>query len=260
MILVLVFATAILLLIWIVHRLRVNRKKNGSPDFRIKMKDILNREVVFYQKLNDAEKERFETAVNDFINRVHLEWVGAEANDLDRVLVAASAVIPIFGFGNWRYPNLTNVIIYPDTFNSEFGFSSGDRSILGMVGSGYMNGQMLLSQKSLREGFAAHNQYSHTAIHEFVHLLDKADGTTDGIPYLLLDKPYILPWINLVHQEIREICEGRSDINPYGAINESEFLAVVAEYFFTQPELLHQRHPELYALLKKAFQQSPKTT
>lgn len=67
--------------------------------------------------------------------------------------------------------------------------------------------------------------------------------TSAVIPSLLLDKLYILPWTNLVYQEIKKIDKGNSDINPYGASNESEFLAVVSEYFFSQPKQLKQKHP-----------------
>jgi Mlc titration factor MtfA (ptsG expression regulator) len=251
------FVTATIIFIFIFTK-RLSRKSVGKAStLPLKCKDLLAQEVPYYQHLKDADKERFETSINNFINRVTIEWVGLEANDKDRVLVAASAVIPIFGFGEWQYPNLTNVILYPDAFNHEFAFEGGNRNILGMVGGGYMNGQMILSQKSLREGFSIPNSHQNTAIHEFVHLLDKSDGATDGIPSLLLDKLYILPWTNLVYQEIKKIDKGNSDINPYGASNESEFLAVVSEYFFSQPKQLKQKHPELYGLLEKVFQQSP---
>ncbi len=220
---------------------------------RFDFRNILLEDVSFFQDLEDAEKTRFEIEVNNFLSRVTVEFIGLEENDQDKVLIAASAIIPIFNFGNWQYPNLTNVILYPDTFNHEFQFKEGDRSILGMVGNGYLNGQMVLSQKALREGFLNANTKGSTGIHEFVHLLDKSDGAVDGIPSLLLDKSYILPWIKVMHQEIQKINRGESDINPYGATNESEFLAVVAEYFFTQPTKMEQKHPELYELLKKVF-------
>jgi hypothetical protein len=74
--------------------------------------------------------------------------------------------------------------------------------------------------------------------------------TSAVIPSLLLDKLYILPWTNLVYQEIKKIDKD-------SASNESEFLAVVSEYFFSQPKQLKQKHPELYGLLEKVFQQSP---
>ncbi len=35
-----------------------------------------------------------------------------------------------------------------------------------------------------------------TGIHEFVHLLDKEDGSVDGLPEALLAKQYTLPWLH----------------------------------------------------------------
>ncbi len=47
------------------------------------------------------------------------------------------------------------------------------------------------------------------------------------------------------------IQKGKSDINPYAAKNEAEFLAVASEYFFKQPELMQHKHPQLFDLLSK---------
>lgn len=221
---------------------------------------ILQQEVRYYQHLNDADKQRFEKKVAQFLGEVRIEGVGASIDDTDRIFVAASAVIPIFGFPDWHYGNLTDVLIYPDTFNEEFQFEGTNRSILGMVGSGYMNGKMILSQHALRQGFQVSNDKSNTAIHEFVHLLDKADGAVDGIPEYLLAHQYTIPWIDLMQQKIEEIRAHQSDINPYGATEKSEFFAVAAEYFFERPELLQEKHPRLYECLEKIFHQSPSTT
>lgn len=253
----LIFILVPLFLISIFISFYFSKKRNQktsylSPTYR----NILLRDVAFYQELDEKEKNSFEIAINDFITRVTIEFIGLEENDEDKVYIASSAIIPIFRFGNWQYPNLTNVVLYPDTFNHDFQFNEGNRSILGMVGNGFLNGQMVLSQKALREGFLNPHSKGSTGIHEFVHLLDKSDGAIDGIPSLLLDKTYILPWIKVMHQEIQKINSGESDINPYGSTSESEFLAVVAEYFFTQPLKMKEKHPDLYRLLAKAFGQT----
>mgnify|MGYP003870227291 CR=1 FL=1 len=65
------------------------------------------------------------------------------------------------------------------------------------------------------------------------------------------------PTLNLIQEEIKKISTNHSDINPYGATNEGEFFAVVSEYFFERPDLLESKHPELYKLLVKVFQQQP---
>jgi MtfA peptidase len=221
-------------------------------------KSILQQEVPFYRQLNASEKFSFERRVQHFLGKVKVTGIKTTVEDIDRVLVAASAIIPIFNFDNWQYINLHEVLLYPDSFNHEFEQQGAGRDILGMVGSGAMNNMMILSQLELRQAFSNKTGKSNTAIHEFVHLVDKTDGAIDGSPSFLLDKQYIVPWIQRMRQEIELIKDDQSDIDAYGASNESEFFAVVAEYFFERPELLQQKHPELYTLLTKIF--NPKTT
>ena len=60
---------------------------------------------------------------------------------------------------------------------------------------------MILSRKALHYGFSNKTDKGNTAIHEFIHLLDKADGVIDGIPAALLDKQYTIPYLQLVHKK-----------------------------------------------------------
>lgn len=240
-----------------------NKKDNSIPangdGLSSNLLQILQHHVHYYSKLSITEKKRFENLVAGFIETVRIEGVGLEITDLDRVLIASSAIIPIFGYKEWRYTNLTNVILYPDAFNNDFQFDGEQegRSIMGMVGSGYMNGQMLLSRAALLKGFSAASGKSNTGIHEFVHLLDKSDGATDGVPENVLSHEYATPWLKMMHQEISRIKKGNSDIDPYGATNEAEFLAVASEYFFEKPDQFQQKHPELYEQLSRIYKQNP---
>jgi len=232
-------------------------KANAAAKSNTDYKAILTGQVAYYRNLDDTGKAKFENLVADFLLYVRIEGVGTEITDIDRLLIASSAVIPIFGFPGWKYQNLTNIILYPDTFDQEFQFEGEDRNILGMVGSGYMNGQMLLSRAALVKGFSKSAGAGNTAIHEFVHLLDKSDGATDGIPENLLPHEYAVPWVKMMHQEMHRIEEGKSDINPYALTNEAEFLAVAAEYFFEKPGQLKIKHPGIYESLSRIFMQDP---
>lgn len=220
-------------------------------------KQILNDYVGYYQKLDKSKKLRFEQKVAEFFASVRIEGVELELTTLDELLIASSAVIPIFGFEDWQYKNLSSVLLYPDTFNKDFQFEGGERNIMGMVGSGYMNGQMILSRSALRHGFSKSAGKENTAIHEFVHLLDKSDGATDGVPENLLAHEYTLPWIKMMREEIEKIEDNKSDINPYAITNEAEFFAVVSEYFFEKPDLFKEKHPKLYLQLSRIFAQQP---
>lgn len=215
---------------------------------------ILEEQVAFYRALNKEDRQRFENKMTTFLNGITIEGIRTTVDDIDRVFIAASAVIPIFAFPNWQYSNLTNVLLYPEHFNQEFDMQVHEKPVMGMVGSGYMNHKMILSKPALHEGFKNETDKNNTAIHEFVHLLDKMDGDIDGVPELLLQKQYIIPWIGLMHKEIENIITENSDINPYGASSKAEFFAVAAEYFFEKPELFREKHPELFELMKTIFE------
>jgi Mlc titration factor MtfA (ptsG expression regulator) len=217
-------------------------------------KDLLEKNVSYYAQLSHIDKERFEYKVQEFLMHTKITGIETEVSELDRLLVASSAIIPIFNFDNWHYPSIDEVLLYPNTFNQQFEISGKDRNILGMVGDGVMNGKMLLSRMALEQGFKNENDKKNTAIHEFVHLIDKSDGITDGIPSLLMEKQYIIPWLHLMNKEMEKIRKNESDINSYGATNQAEFFAVASEYFFERPHLLEQKHPELYAQLKHFFE------
>jgi len=226
-------------------------KEPFPTDWRI----ILSQEVSFCNSLSEEEKNRFEYKVQEFLLNCRITGIETNIDATDKVLVASSAIIPIFEFNDWKYANIHEVLLYPSMFNEKFETKGSDRGILGMVGSGYMEGKMILSQPALKHGFKNESDKKNTAIHEFVHLIDKTDGSIDGIPSLLLEKQYAIPWIDLINRKIDEIYDGESDINPYGGTNRAEFFSVVSEYFFERPKLLAKNHPDLYKLLKRIFKQ-----
>lgn len=226
-----------------------------QEDFPTEWRIVLNQKVSFYVSLSEEEKQFFERKVSEFLSNCRITGVQVEIDDTDRLLVASSAVIPIFQFPEWRYANLYEVLLYPSSFDEKFQTAGPDRTILGMVGTGYMEGKMILSKPALHHGFDNETDKRNTGVHEFIHLIDKMDHTIDGIPAVLMQKQYAIPWISLIEKKIDEIYANKSDINPYGATSRIEFFAVISEYFFERPKLLEQKHPELYGLLEQIFRQ-----
>jgi Mlc titration factor MtfA (ptsG expression regulator) len=231
-----------------------SRQKTNTANNTVIKTALLATNVLFYAKLSDADKTAFENDMQYFLSHVKITGVDTSVEELDTMLIAAAAVVPVFHFKEWRYQNLQEVLLYSDAINMDFETSgNADRNILGMVGTGAFEGKLLLSKQSLHEGFSNKTDKLNTAVHEFVHLIDKSDGDTDGVPNLLLDKQFVLPWLNLMHEQMQQIAKGQSDINPYGFTNKAEFFAVASEYFFEQPELLEEKHPELYQMLNVIF-------
>ncbi|MFD0963590.1 M90 family metallopeptidase [Pseudofulvibacter geojedonensis] len=241
---------------YITNKKEVIVQKFGG-DLTTKQKNLLLENVLYYKNLTELEKESFTKRVAFFLKTTTIKPVDCKVTDLDKIYIGASAIIPVFGFDNWRYSNLKVVYVFPDAFNEIFQYKGNrnNRRILGMVGTGYLQYKMILSLKALRHGFENKTDKNNTAIHEFVHLIDMADGTIDGLPSSIIEKPYTLPWLDLIHRKIEKIDDGKSDINPYGATSKVEFFAVASEYFFERPKLLKRKHPKLYKKLSIFFKQ-----
>lgn len=230
-----------------------------KKSFPLKFREILGKKVRYYTKLSLSQKEEFEKRVLKFLAEKRITGVDTEVSDTDRLLVAASAIIPMFAFPYYSYRGVNEILLYPNSFDKEFQTNNAvqRRNILGMVGNGFMNGNVLLSKPDLEAAFDGTKHKSNVGIHEFIHLIDKADGAMDGVPEILFEHSFALPWISELKKEIKNIEQGHSDINPYALTNEAEFLAVVGEYFFDDPEKMKSLHPELYDFLVHIFHQEP---
>ena len=231
------------------------RKTPFPPSWRA----ILEEYVAFYRALSAEDQARFETEVQIFLHETRVTGIQTEVDDTTLVLVGASAIIPVFGFPEWEYENLGEVLIYPRSFTREFRMEGPGRTVQGMVGTGIMRGILILSKPALLAGFQVVNDKHNVGIHEFVHLLDGADGEFDGIPERFLDRAYIAPWVKLVHTEMERIRQGDSSLPSYGGVSPVEFFSVSAEYFFEHPRSLQKDHPELYDLLQRVFQQDTRS-
>ncbi len=243
----------VLLLIIIIILLVFKPKREEAFSWPLNYQDLLADYVRFYVDLNEDGKKIFEEKFQKFMTAVKITGAGAEVEDLDRVLIGAAAVIPVYFIPDWEYVNLREVLVYPGNFNMDFDQHGNDRMISGMVGTGSMENVMILSKWELRQGFINSASHHNTAIHEFVHLIDKMDGTLDGVPELLLERKYVAEWQQQLQLTMEKIRNGESKINPYGATSPVECFAVVAEVFFEQPEMLRETNAALYQMLRKIF-------
>ncbi|MBY0477130.1 MAG: zinc-dependent peptidase [Chitinophagaceae bacterium] len=240
----------IILIVLIAFRIRRPKPLHQLPD---NYKELLNDYVTFYRELNESGKEHFEQRIDQFLSAVKITGVNAEAEDLDRIFIAAAAIIPVYTIQDWQYINLHEVLLYPGAFNEEFDQHGADRNIAGMVGTGALQYAMVLTKWQVRQGFINNNDTHKTAIHEFVHLIDKMDGTMDGVPEIILERKYIDQWKQLMYTSMQQIKNGQSDIDRYGSTNTAEFFAVISEYFFMQPGQLQSNHPDVFHMLQRIY-------
>ena len=235
------------------------RKQTVRQDFPAEWRKILHDRIGFYHTLDDEGKARFEKMVQLFLSEKRITGIETEIDDLTKMLVASSAIIPIFGFQDWEYQNLGEVLVFPGSikrYENEKNEVVGE--MLGRVNPFQNDHYVTLSKPALERGFADMQDRKNVGIHEFAHMLDQADGEIDGIPKAYLPDELVRPWQELMLRKIKSIHDGESEINSYGGTSEAEFFAVITEYFFEKPGQLAENHPQLYDLLTKIFHQKPR--
>jgi Mlc titration factor MtfA (ptsG expression regulator) len=214
---------------------------------------ILRDHVAFYRALGEAEKVRFRQMVAVFLDEVRISGVGTDVDDTVRLLVAASAVIPVFGFSDWDYRRLGEVLIYPSSFSEKYEHKGGrDENILGLTGRGHLRGVMVLSKPDLLADFARPERGANVGIHEFVHEVEQEE-VDRGLPAEVPPEA-ARRWVRYVAAELAHP-SNRADANAYAYTNDREYLAVLGEYFFSAPDALKKKDLALYEMLRKLFHQ-----
>jgi Mlc titration factor MtfA (ptsG expression regulator) len=243
---------------WLVRRRCLRRLKVMRQPFPALWEHILQSHVLFFRSLPDHEKERFRQFVKVFLDEVRITGVRTQVDDVVRVLVAASAAIPVFGFQDWEYRGLGEVLVYPGSFGEKYQTTgAADENTLGMVGLKHLSGVMILSRPSLIDGFDNPAAHDNVGVHEFVHLVETEEAD-NGLPREVSPQA-VRDWVRYVAHELSHPAKNHPFINSYAYTNEHEFLAVLAEYFFTSPDLLQKKDPRLYALLRQMFHQDTRS-
>ena len=125
-----------------------------------------------------------------------------------------------------------------------------------MSGQTHAWGTVILSAPALRQSFADPDDAFHVGLHEFAHLLDVHQAHFDGL-LPGLDARRSREWAALIEREMERLRRGKSVLDPYGAEEPAEFMAVAVEAFFEAPLAMRRRHAEMYALLSAYFRQDP---
>jgi Mlc titration factor MtfA (ptsG expression regulator) len=240
------------IVLWRTPRRREARRRNAlSGPFPAAWRSLLEERYDHYSRLPAPLRARFEDDLRIFLAEKRITGVGIEATDELRLLVAASAVTLTVGWPDAEWDQLGEVLLYPQGFDRDYTFENAD-----LAGEAHGWGTVILSAPTLLESFEYPDDGYHVGIHEFAHLLDVEQSHFDGIP-AGFDERSGREWYSLVKREIERIRRGKSVLDPYGAEDPVEFFAVAVEAFFEVPQLLRDRHREVYAMLSAYFQQDP---
>lgn len=194
---------------------------------------------------------------------------GLVIDDAMAVAVAAQACLPVLELGLGLYDATRTVVLHP----AEVEAPRRDHDDIGLVhewaeelaGEAMDGGPLMLAWSAIEAGAAqaADAPVFNVVIHEFVHLIDMANGAADGLPPLpsAADSRRWLAELTLAWDRFADRVAHRepSCIDPYGTGELDEFFAVAAEAFFVQPLRLRDEDAALYRQLAAYFRQDPAT-
>ena len=191
-----------------------------------------------------------------FLDEVRVTGVRTEVDDTVRVLVAAGAIIPVFGFEDWDYHRLGEVLVYPGAFDRGYQTEqAADANILGLTGLGHLRGVVILSKPSLLAGFADLPGPENVGVHEFAHLVEQGE-VEGGLP------PEVPPevvrqWVGYVARELAHPSNRRRRDQRLRLHQRARVLRRPLRVLLGSPEVLKAKDPVLYGLLRKLFHQDP---
>jgi Mlc titration factor MtfA (ptsG expression regulator) len=231
--------------------------------------DLWKRTLVrypFLQRRDLALAAELRRLTSLFLDRKEFSAAGGLTlrNDIV-VAIAAQACLPVLRLGLDRYDGFVGIVVHPGAVVARR-HATDETGVVHeydetLAGEAMARGPVMLSWQDVRAAGQHGGSAYNVVIHEFAHVLDLADGASNGAPLLPPDLP-AAEWAAVMTAEFARftalVDAGASTVlDPYGAQGEDEFFAVASEAFFVGPGPLKDEHPALYALFARFYRQDP---
>jgi hypothetical protein len=237
--------------------------KRAIPD------DLWKRTLVrypFLRRREPADELKLRRVTSLFLDRKEFSAAGGlRLTDAIAVAIAAQASLPVLRLGLDRYDGFVGIVVHPDQVVARREVADEDGVVHEydevLAGEAMDGGPVMLSWRDVRGASQGAASGYNVVIHEFAHVLDMADGASDGVPPL----PAGLTrrdWLGVLELEFAAFCarverDEDTALDPYGASGIDEFFAVASESFFVAPRAMRDEHGALYELLGRFYRQDP---
>lgn len=218
------------------------------------------------QRLSAVEKAHLRELTTLFLRDKKFAGVqGLQLTDAMCLTIAVQACLPVLGLGFGCLSGWTEIIVYPGVFriSRDEPDAAGvmHRTEQNLAGESWTRGPLVLSWQSIEQDLEESRFGHNVVIHEIAHKLDVLNGPADGYPplhYFMDLKQWTLSLATAYQALVRRVESHHAlCIDRYAAASPGEFFAVVSEYFFCAPEILHAHFPEVYRQLQFYYRQNP---
>lgn len=218
----------------------------------------------YAQALAPAERRRLRALVEQFLRVKTFDGAaGLDPTPAMLAVVALKACIPVLALGLDWYDDWSEIVIYPGDFRvqDEFTDEAGvvHREMRDLCGQSLTRGPMVLSWENIEQEREAPDR--DVVIHECAHKLDILNGEADGFPPLHAGMK-IDAWTCAFEDAFARFADAveagvDTALDPYAGADPAEFFAVTSETFFTEPEIVYDDFPDVYAQLAAWYRQDP---
>jgi MtfA peptidase len=264
-----VVALALLWLVWLLGGptwQRWRRHRIARKPFPAAWREVLRRQVPIVARLPAALQLQLKQHMLVFIaDKPIIGCNGLQVSEAMRVVIAAQACLLLLNRRGEGFPNLRQVLLYPDTFvvDRVAPLASGvlQEQRRALAGESWQQGQVILSWADVQAGAATPDDGRNVVIHEFAHQLDQESGVANGAPWLGR-RERRERWSQVLGAEFARLRERIEHGEPtllgdYAASEPAEFFAVASEVFFEQPRALADDAPALYRELAAYYRVDP---
>lgn len=211
-----------------------------------------------WHKLNPAEKEHMRGYIRQFCHTMYFEPCGelTKVTEEMKIAIAVNAVLPLLGNRQPFFPNLHEILVYPNDFFPEKEFPEEKEEAA--IGEATSNGNIILSWPEVADCGEEPFQGSNVVIHECAHMLDDMRRTAIGksdLAYLhfnisehfgLISEQFVKHWL-----KFRET--GQGVLDEYAGESPAEFFAVATEFYFELPHEFARDYPDMYRMMSDIY-------
>ncbi|WP_226093671.1 DgsA anti-repressor MtfA [Dickeya oryzae] len=238
--------------------------KSPTPDAFLDWQQALS--IPLLTPLAEPERQQVVMVARQFLRQKRLVPLqGLALTELMAQRIALLFSLPVLKLGIEWLDGFHDVLIHPAPFTvdgewmDEFGLVHSGPNV--QSGQSWDQGPVVLNWLEIQDSFDLSG--FNLIIHEVAHKLDKrGNERPSGVPAMPLRN--IAHWEQTLHaamealrEEIELVGEDAASMDPYAATDPAECFAVLSEYFFSAPDLLVERFPEVYRNFCSFYRQDP---
>ncbi len=215
-------------------------------ELRLEEREIISKNISFYNKLSLKNKKYFEHRIIKFMDSHNFKSrEGFIITDEIKLLIAATAIKVSFGYRNYLFSIIDTIIVYPKDYFSNL----SNQQHKGEINPKYK--AVVFSWKDFEEGLKIENDNLNLGLHEFTHAMQFSFKINKNSESRYFNRKFNNLLNFLEDKKVQKKLLDSGYLREYAFENQYEFLAVLVEHYFETPIEFKEKLPEIFNHTKR---------